>query len=332
MDFYIQKILANDGCVKSRTFSLKTHEACKLFLLVLEDYLRITYWSGFYHSSTAYTCFDLFRDYYDSNPFLIDRNKLFIIEQEIWNEYMSINTNNNIHERRRSSLLMSLDNMLWTTNYCEDEINLNIDFDGIKPRPCASADISPKKKFITFKTAKTSPRKKQKPVLKELIIKFTKRENVDKKIFRRFRKFVKDTPDELVADNKFWQLFAMKNLLPPVDYSDPAGGESVCFKSFNTSYSMWLFGHKDSVTLYEKFLQANGNFIISLYKELCKSKEEENELKMYIYNLAYIYAPSNSNSESSDDILKLSQCAVDEEDNLQSSNKVLDLNFDIDDE
>ena len=76
------------------------------------------------------------------------------------------------------------------------------------------------------------------PFLKNFNPKFLKKENIDKKIFRRFRKFVKS----LYKNNKnspifsknafFWKKFYIKNLLPPVQIID--NGELIEHKSFNS--------------------------------------------------------------------------------------------------
>jgi len=128
--------------------------------------------------------------------------------------------------------------------------------------------------------------------VKDLIVKFTKRENVDKKILRKFRKFLKDTnkKGQLPELTTFWGIFTHDNLLPPVDFNNVNLGENVSFKSFNTTYMMWLFSHDGGVPLYELFLNSKHEQIFAMFNDLVKSEQDECELKNYIINFAHIYS------------------------------------------
>jgi hypothetical protein len=133
---------------------------------------------------------------------------------------------------------------------------------------------------------------------KDFSVKFTKRENIDKKILRRFRKFLKDNHKksslsyELMNLNKiFWNKFIADNLLPPMKYQV----ENVEYKSFNTNYMVWLMSHKGGVDLYEKFINEHFDEILSMFitKFSLKEGEELQQLRMYIKNLASIFNSAN---------------------------------------
>lgn len=125
---------------------------------------------------------------------------------------------------------------------------------------------------------------------KTLDIKFKKmkRENVDKKVIRTFRRFLKyeyrsQNPfiTNIVNNNSFWKDFIMDNLVPPFFYQV----ENKKFKSFNTKYKIWLFEHKFSQNLYEIFIEKNYNFLLSSFIKKYKienNDEEHSQLVAYL--------------------------------------------------
>jgi len=148
------------------------------------------------------------------------------------------------------------------------------------------------------------------PFLKEFNIKFTKRENIDKKILRKFRKFLKDklkkgtlNLDTFLTNidqhNKnFWTTFINDNLLPPMKFKE--NNEIVEFKSFNTTYMVWLLSHKGSVELYEIYIKENFNDVLNLFvsKFNLKENDELNQLRVYVANLASIFYSVNNENEA----------------------------------
>jgi hypothetical protein len=128
---------------------------------------------------------------------------------------------------------------------------------------------------------------------KDFTVKFTKRENIDKKILRRFRKFLKDNHKksilyEVMNLNKiFWNKFIQDNLLPPMKFQP----ENVEYKSFNTNYMVWLMSHKGAIELYEKFINEHFEEILNMFvtKFNLMEGEELQQLRMYIKNLAAIF-------------------------------------------
>jgi hypothetical protein len=145
------------------------------------------------------------------------------------------------------------------------------------------------------------------PFLKTFNPKFLKKENIDKKIFRRFRKFVK----AYYKDNKsspifsknvhFWKKFYMKNLLPPVKIISNIG-EIIEHKSFNTQYLIWLFSQEGTSELFQLFSQKESeNIINNFINEYNLSKSSEDgiieKLKQYISYIPEIYDSYNNNQK-----------------------------------
>ena len=142
------------------------------------------------------------------------------------------------------------------------------------------------------------------PFLKTFNPKFLKKENIDKKIFRRFRKFVKalyKTNRNLpmfVKNPLFWKKFYVKNLLPPVKIILKENGHLIEHKSFNTQYLIWLFSQEGTSELFEMFSKNEMNNIINNFVEeynLRESKEPDiiEKIKHYIKNIPEIYSQQN---------------------------------------
>ena len=143
------------------------------------------------------------------------------------------------------------------------------------------------------------------PFLKTFNPKFLKKENIDKKIFRRFRKFVKayyleNKSSPIFSKNAFfWKKFYTKNLLPPVKIISN-NGEIFEHKSFNTQYLIWLFNQEGTTELFQLFIQKESENIINNFineYNLLKSSEDGiiEKLKHYIIYIPEIYDSYNSN-------------------------------------
>jgi len=145
--------------------------------------------------------------------------------------------------------------------------------------------------------------KKSKPCLKEFNAKFTKRENIDKKILRKFRKYIKEKNKKNLIDWNligltpiqigFWLNFIGDNMLPPMKYKE--NNEEFQFKSFNTKYLLWLLSHKGFTALYKVYLDEKYDELISMFvaKYTLKKNEELNQLIFYIKNLPDIFCQNN---------------------------------------
>jgi hypothetical protein len=164
-------------------------------------------------------------------------------------------------------------------------------------------------KFIIEKNAKNKEKIKKKiPFLKEFNPKFTKRENIDKKVLRKFKKFLKDyykshkAEFDQLENKEFWIIFLNGNMFPPMKYLQKDLSRTIEFKSFNTQYMAWIFSHKPSNTLYELFLKQKGedlyNSIIKKFKIDSESRDNEetlSQLKCYVFNIAEIFSFVNKN-------------------------------------
>ena len=159
---------------------------------------------------------------------------------------------------------------------------------------------------------KTNPKKRFRdihPFLKIFNPKFLKKENIDKKIFRRFRKFVKalykkDRNYPIFTKNPlFWQKFYTKNLLPPVKIMLNHNGHLIEHKSFNTQYLVWLFNQKGTSELFEMFIKDESENVVNnfIYEyNLIKSKEPNiiEKLKQYIKYIPEIYSSNEENDKT----------------------------------
>lgn len=156
------------------------------------------------------------------------------------------------------------------------------------------------------------PHIKQRELIKNkiLLIKnfnpnYTKRANIDKKILRKFKHFLKENNSKNAKNSEILQnlnlqakqfinKFLSENLFPPVKVA-----ENVEFKSFNTSYLLWLFSKGGIAELYELFVKDHGkevlDTLISDYS-LEDDKVSVEHLQNYIYNLAEATAHNNNNT------------------------------------
>jgi hypothetical protein len=283
MDYYIQSILGQPECVKSRLFDTQAQEICRVFLIVLEDYLRYTHWSTFYNESTSYTCFEIFKDYYEDINLSIDRERLFKVEEEVWKGYLNSNTT----DKGSNPNIFHINNFRLNLNF----LNYDLDWNKTIPKYPIPEDS------VKIKTVL----KKQLPIkkLKETI-KFTKRENIDKKLLRKFKKFLKELYKKkaLPPISDFWYTFIKHNLFPPVQYTNDLLSENINFKSFNTNYLLWLFGHSGGTELYDLFLENNRNDVVNMFLDLLKCPQDINELRKYIDSFAVSYSCRDLHSET----------------------------------
>ena len=135
------------------------------------------------------------------------------------------------------------------------------------------------------------------PFLREFKPRFLKKENIDKKILRKFRNYVKviyKTDQEALnnKDRNFWQNFISANLLPPMKYEDE---RKIEFKSFNTKYLLWLFSKEGCCKFYQDFASKFGEGILQVFisaYDLINNTTEEgiiDKLKYYIHAIPEIY-------------------------------------------
>jgi hypothetical protein len=141
------------------------------------------------------------------------------------------------------------------------------------------------------------------PLLKKFRPKYTKRENVDKKILRRFKYYLKDklkckSISLDIYDKRFWIMFINGNIFPPIKFKDNNTEEEVEFKSFNSKFIAWLFSKNGANELYNLFIKEDLiNTIDNIIKDYnINSVKEIEELEYYIRNMPVIF---NLNADES---------------------------------
>jgi len=173
-------------------------------------------------------------------------------------------------------------------------------------------NYQPHKKFVVLKKElclrSCPPMEKIKsriPYLKDFNIRFTKRENIDKKLVRKFRKFLKsyfqyhNVNIAHLENNDFWTAFINEELYPPMKFRCVEQNRMYEFKSFNTNYMAWVFSVKHAEEFYNLFIREKGDEIFtSILKKNLRSinsfdPQEKNQicdqLRHYIKNLAHIF-------------------------------------------
>ena len=137
------------------------------------------------------------------------------------------------------------------------------------------------------------------PFLKTFNTKFIKKENIDKKIFRKFRKYFKKYYNEnknlsiFQRNQIFWKKFNSENLLPPLKIKS-FNDKVLEFKSFNAQYFIWLFSQEGISELFRIFIDNEGENIIKDFiteYNLTQAKDVHivDKLRNYINKIPEIY-------------------------------------------
>lgn len=117
-----------------------------------------------------------------------------------------------------------------------------------------------------------------------------KRENIDKKIIRKYRKYIfnKLKHSEIEKESLLFK-FCNGIAIPPFSY------EGVSFKSMNTSYLIWLLSHETITCYYEEFIKVNYTKLLNLFLQRfnIKDNEEIEFLKSYLTNFTRAYTEIN---------------------------------------
>ena len=153
---------------------------------------------------------------------------------------------------------------------------------------------------------KTNPKKRLRdkhPLLKKFNFKALKKENIHKKVFRKFRKFILVFYNEsknhifFEKNNLFWEKFTSNNLLPPMTI-ESKDGKVTEYKSFNSQYIVWLFEQEGINELFRLFIEKEKesiiNDLISDYKlDNIKDKDIIVKLNQYLDFIPEIYSHKN---------------------------------------
>lgn len=186
------------------------------------------------------------------------------------------------------------------------------------------------RQYIPKANKKAEKFKNMIPFLRDFNPKFLKKENIDKKILRKFRNFVKSFLEndlsgkiysrisskndlqksilieyEKYKDLIFLRKFYKQNLLPPMSYSNDTNNITIEFKSFNTNYMLWLFSQEGISEVYKLFTDNLGNeilsdFIDSYNLEQVNKKSEIGiiqTLSDYIFSIEKIYTSKQMKDE-----------------------------------
>ena len=267
----------------------------------------------------------------DVNRFIFE-NKIDNIKSNFYNE-----KNNNLNKINnfKNNNLKNNNNQNNNNNISNNDNNqnnnniININSDNSESGNKRHSKISINSKSST-KSYKSDLRKKK--IIKEFKFKQLKRENVDKKILRKFKKFLKHklkdkTDNEVknyIKNNEFWPEYIKNNLMPPFSYEK----ENISFKSFNTQYLCWFFEHKFALELFNIFIKNNYDDLLQLIENTYNLSEKADDfilLKTYLNTMPLIYGKetqnrstacsSNDNKPIDDEIeIKNNNISIEEED------------------
>ena len=177
------------------------------------------------------------------------------------------------------------------------------------------------------------------PFLKNFNTKFIKKENIDKKIFRKFRKYFK----KYYIENKnlsifqknqiFWKKFNSENLLPPLkikSYND----KELEFKSFNAQYLIWLFSQEGVSELFRIFINNEGENIINSFITECNLTQTKDvnivdKLRNYLNKIPEIYNSPDKKSILDENSESYSTEFNEKKDEVKANNQFLSSKFNI---
>jgi len=206
---------------------------------------------------------------------------------------------------------MDLDDLVLTKKYVSDYTTVTSECNTTKTNQIFGV-IRSNKNDTSPSNLKSNYKEKVKiPFLKKFNPKSIKREEIDKKIIRKFKKYLKEklkTKNSFENNNinlNFWKDFTTKNLLPPMAYK--INEETFEFKSFNSNYIVWLFSQSEAVALYNKFLEENKEDLYESIKQMIKVTITEDiiieltNIYEYIQNYSQIFCIKNNNNSNNND-------------------------------
>ena len=224
-------------------------------------------------------------------------------EKEIKNEFVNIEKTNE-QNIEKDSVEIEVNNEIKTKENTEGfiEIKKENEIKNYKKYNILTDPYSNYNNFTKKFVIKENKKKRFRdihPFLKTFNPKFLKKENINKKIFRKFRKFFKsyyknNKNSPIISKNElFWKKFFIHNLLPPVKIEENEG-EIIEHKSFNTKYLLWLFNQEGANELFKLFIEKEKENIINNFiseYNLHKSNESNiiEKISKYIDYIPEIY-------------------------------------------
>lgn len=136
---------------------------------------------------------------------------------------------------------------------------------------------------------------------------FDKKENIDKKIIRKFRIFLINSFKKKILnfnnpDKQYWNMFMKENCLPPFKYYSSETGEDIVFKSFSNNFLFWFFNRKDCKQYYEFFFEKEGKqfyeSFLKSYNKLNSDEDQQKQLYNYLRNFHNIYSSASFDKKS----------------------------------
>lgn len=153
---------------------------------------------------------------------------------------------------------------------------------GKKANNKISKEIVIENKLVKNKNSKLS-------AIKNFNFRLLKRENVDKKVIRKFRKYLllRNIPNEQMTS--FLKSFVNNLIFPPFC------NEEVSFKSFNTAYLIWVFSHEEIIHLFDEYIDLNLEKLVQYLMWAYKIDDEEERelLGKYLKNMSQIFSKFN---------------------------------------
>jgi hypothetical protein len=222
--------------------------------------------------------------------FINNFDKIYSFEEDLWLNFVGYKNSNvamnaSFDEFMNNSYKSVSVSMPSTPSYFSEQTKSKKNKFQVSKMPQSQSTLNKNKVKISY--------------FKDFSVKFTKRENIDKKVLRKFRKFLKDNHKKNQIFNLiqnfgkvFWNKFICDNLLPPMKFGE------VEYKSFNTNYMVWLMSNKGAVELYEEFIKENFDSIIGMFTQKFNLKDDNDELqqlKYYVKNMANIFSNASGN-------------------------------------
>lgn len=134
---------------------------------------------------------------------------------------------------------------------------------------------------------RSSLKKNQKfMIMKEFPFKVLKRENIDKKIMRKFRRYIALTKKQELRIDEFSymsRLFINNRLFPPLRFN------GTIFKSFSSSYMAWIFTQAELIQLYKEYIGKEIDNLIKYFIKQYDANCDIESLRGYLIDLPSTY-------------------------------------------
>ena len=185
------------------------------------------------------------------------------------------------------------------------EQNNNLGLNNIIEEKVDIISLKPKYNFEeSFQLPLATYINKKNMKLNSIFFEFTKRENIDKSIIRKFRKTLAQSNyiqvdkeskienslfPEVTYKSKFWKKFCNSELIPPFFFKE----EKIVFKSFCANYLLWLFKNEDFLIVFKRYLTLFMEDIILFFSRKFHNENQLCQALCYIYSMSSIFIDKN---------------------------------------